>query len=125
MKYIQRREPGSRSGSENLRRFVLAVRDEQANRRMALEALDVPSVTRKEVFPSTLGERPDAHSRVVAGCGEACVVRRETETTYGFLMRGPCCEVVCVFGDSRFVCGRGMGTSAVGGQRADGSIVRL
>ena len=55
---------------------------------MPLEALDVPSVTRKDMFLSILGKRPDAHSRVVAGCGEVCVVRRETETAHGFSMCG-------------------------------------
>ena len=96
---------------------------------MPLDALDVPSVTRKDAFFSTLGERPDAHGRVVAGCGEALVVRRETETTHGFSMCGPCCEVVHIgleiLDDSRLVGGRDVGASVVEGKGADGGIVRL
>ena len=96
---------------------------------MPFDALDVPPVTRKDAFLSTLGERPDAHGRVVAGCGEALVVRRETETTHGFSMCGPCREVVHVglevLDDPRLVCGRDVGAGVVEGQRADGGIVRL
>lgn len=44
----------------------------------------VPSVIRRDAFPSTLGERPDAHGRVVADGGEARVVRPETEATHCF-----------------------------------------
>ena len=128
-RYTQCRERGSSAGIPELDEIVLAAGHEQAHRRMPLDALDVPSVTRKDAFLSTLGERPDAHGRVVAGCGEALVVGRETETTHSFSMCGPCREVVHVrleiLDDPRLVCGRDVGAGVVEGQCADGGVVRL
>jgi hypothetical protein len=88
----------------------------------------VPSVTRKDASHLTLGKRPDVHGRVVAGCGEARVVRQKTETTHCFSIPGSCREVLHVvletLGDSRLICRRDVGTGVVGGQRADGGIAR-
>ena len=79
-------------------------------------------MTRKDAPLLALGKILDVHGRVVAGCGEARVVRRETETTHCSSIRGSCREVLHVvletLGDSRLICGRDVGTGVVEGQRA-------
>jgi hypothetical protein len=96
---------------------------------MPLNTLDVPSVACKNPFFPTLRERPNANGRVVAGRGEALVVWRETQSTYGLSMCGPRSEVVHVgleiLDDSRLVRRCDVGARVVEGQRADGSIVGL
>jgi hypothetical protein len=90
-----------------------------------LDALDVPPVVSEDPFLPTLRERrPNANGRVVAGCGEALVVRRETEPTYGLSMCGPCSEVdhvgLDILDDSRLVRGRDVGVRVVEGQSMHG-----
>jgi hypothetical protein len=96
---------------------------------MPLDALDVPFVVSEDPFFLTLRERPNTNGRVVAGCGEALVVRRETEATYGLSICGPCSEVdhvgLEILDDSRLVRGRDVGARVVEGQCTDGSVVRL
>ena len=96
---------------------------------MPFNALDVPSMAGKDTFLATLRKRPDAHGRVIAGCGETCVVRRETESAHSFAMCCPCSKVVHVgleiLDDTGLVCGRNVGAGMVEGERADGSIVGL
>ena len=83
----------------------------------------------KDTLLAALRKGPDAHGRVVAGCGEALVVRRETESAYGFAMCGPRGQVVHVglevLDDTGLVRGRDVGAGVVEGERADGSIVSL
>ena len=83
----------------------------------------------KNTLLAALRKGPDAHSRVVAGGGEALVVRGETESAYGFAMCGPRGEVVHVglevLDDTGLVRGRDVGAGVVEGERADGSIMSL
>ena len=58
-----------------------------------LDTFDIPSENRKGVFLSAFSGIADEHGRVFASCGEAHVVRRETDTTHDFSMFGPCHEV--------------------------------
>ena len=66
-RYIQHRERGSREGIPELEEIYLAVGHDQDHCRMTLGGLDVPSVTSQDAALSTLGKRPDARGRVVAG----------------------------------------------------------
>ena len=96
---------------------------------MPLNTLDVPSVACKNPFFPTLRKRPNANGRVVAGRGEALVVWRETQSTYGLSMCGPRSEVVHVgleiLDDSGLVRRCDVGARVVEGQCADGSVVGL
>jgi len=122
MRYIQHHEPGSRAGPENLRRLSLP--SETSRLIVGCHSKHLMSDTRPGRTCSSLGESPDTHSRVVSGCGQACIARREAETTHGFLTCGGFCEVVHVFNDCIFVRGCDVGAGVVGGQPADSSIVR-
>lgn len=128
-RYVQRCEPGSGAGIPELDEIIFAARDKQAHRWVPFDALDVPSVAGKNTLLTALRERPDAHGRVVTGCGEACVVWRETKSAYGFAMGRPRREVVHVgleiLDDSRLVCRRNVRSGMVEGQCADGRIVCL
>lgn len=128
-RYVQRRERSPSAWIPELDEIVLASRHEQAHRWVPLNALDVPSMAGKDTFLSALRKGPNAHGRVITGCGKACVVRRKTESAYGFAMCSPRGEVVHVgleiLDDTGLVCGRNVGASMVEGECADSSIVSL
>ena len=78
MTYVQSRESSPSARIPEFDEIVLAARHEQAHRWVPFNALDVPSMASKDTLLAALRKGPDAHGRVVAGCGEAFVVRRET-----------------------------------------------
>ena len=71
---VQRGERSPSAGIPELDEIVLAPRHEQTHRWVPLDALDVPSMACKDTFLAALRKGPNAHGRVVTGCGEACVV---------------------------------------------------
>ena len=128
-KCIQRCKRSPSAGIPELDEIVLAARHKKTHCRMPFNALDVPSMASEDTFLAALREGPNAHGRVVTGGGEAVIVRRKTESAYGFAMCRPRGQVVHVrleiFDNSGLVCGRDIGASMVEGECADGGIVGL
>jgi hypothetical protein len=60
---------------------------------MPFNTLDVPSMASKDTFLAALCKGPNAHGRVVTCGGEAVIVGRKTESTYGFMMCRPHSEL--------------------------------
>jgi hypothetical protein len=96
MRYVQRRERGSHA---RVLEF-LAARRKGSRRRVPLDTFDVPPMASQSPFlrVPAIRRRPDAllhaHDRVVVGHGEALVVWREIESTYGLSMCGLRDEVI-------------------------------
>ncbi len=64
-RYIRGDDRGSSAGVPERDQIVLAARHEQGHRWVPLDILDVPSVSSKDPFLSTLYERPNSRVRVV------------------------------------------------------------
>ena len=64
-RYIRGDDRGSSAGVPERDQFVLAARHGQGHRWVALDILDVPSVSSKDPFLSTLYERPNSRVRAV------------------------------------------------------------
>ena len=93
-------------------------------------AIQRPIHAGKDTLLAALRKGPDAHGRVVAGCGEALIVWRETESANRVAMCGPRGEIVHIgleiLDDIGLVCGRrDVGASVVEGEGADGSTMSL
>ena len=84
-------------------------------------AIQRPIHAGKDTLLAALRKGPDAHGRVVAGCGEALIVWRESESAYRVAMCGPRGEVVHIgleiLDDTGLVCGRDVGAGVVEGER--------
>ena len=120
-RFVQRRERSSSTGTPetcfDCPCCSARLGHEQARRWVPFKALDFPSMAGDDTL---LTARPDAHGRVAAGCGKTCVLRRETETAYGFAVCFPRGEVVHVgleiLHDTGLRCGHDVGAGVIEGE---------